>query len=44
MIMGWANYYRASHSSEAFGKLDTFLYRRLSIKHIADTQERAKSG
>ncbi|TGO03033.1 hypothetical protein PN36_14045 [Candidatus Thiomargarita nelsonii] len=28
-ISGWANYYKAVHSSEAFGKLDTFLWRRL---------------
>jgi RNA-directed DNA polymerase len=30
MITGWANYYRASHSSEAFSKLDYLLYQRLS--------------
>jgi RNA-directed DNA polymerase len=30
MITGWANYYRASHSSEAFSKLDYLLYLRLS--------------
>jgi RNA-directed DNA polymerase len=29
MITGWANVYKEFHSSEAFGKLDTFLYRRL---------------
>ncbi|TGO03662.1 hypothetical protein PN36_01900, partial [Candidatus Thiomargarita nelsonii] len=28
-ISGWANYYKTVHSSEAFGKLDTFLWRRL---------------
>jgi RNA-directed DNA polymerase len=30
MITGWANYYRASQSSEAFSKLDYLLYERLS--------------
>jgi len=30
MITGWANYYRASHSNEAFSKLDYLLFERLS--------------
>ena len=29
-ITGWANYYKTAHSSEAFSKLDTFLYQRLA--------------
>jgi len=29
-ISGWANYYRAVHSSEAFGRLDRLLYKRLT--------------
>jgi len=28
-ITGWANYYKTVHSSEAFGKLDTLLWKRL---------------
>ncbi|TGO02043.1 hypothetical protein PN36_31375 [Candidatus Thiomargarita nelsonii] len=28
-ISGWANYYKTVHSSEAFGKLDHFLWKRL---------------
>ncbi|TGO02744.1 hypothetical protein PN36_19870 [Candidatus Thiomargarita nelsonii] len=28
-ITGWANYYRTVHSSEAFGKLDHLLWKRL---------------
>jgi len=28
-ITGWANYYKTVHSSEAFGKLDMLLYKRL---------------
>ncbi len=28
-ITGWANYYKAVHSNEAFGKLDNFLWKRL---------------
>jgi len=28
-ISGWANYYRTVHSSEAFGKLDMLLWKRL---------------
>jgi len=28
-ITGWANYYKAVHSSEAFSKLDNLLFRRL---------------
>jgi RNA-directed DNA polymerase len=28
-ISGWANYYKTVHSSEAFGKLDTLLWKRL---------------
>jgi RNA-directed DNA polymerase len=30
MITGWANYYKATHSNEAFSKLDYLLYLRLS--------------
>jgi len=29
-ITGWANYYRTVHSSEAFSKLDSLLYKRLT--------------
>jgi len=29
-ITGWANYYKAAHSSEAFNRLDHLLYRRLT--------------
>jgi RNA-directed DNA polymerase len=29
-ITGWANYYRAVHSSEAFSRLDMLLYKRLT--------------
>jgi len=29
MITGWANYYKTVHSSEAFGKRDQLLYKRL---------------
>jgi len=28
-ITGWANYYKTVHSSEAFSKLDSFLWKRL---------------
>jgi RNA-directed DNA polymerase len=30
IITGWANYYKTVHSSEAFNKLDHFLYERLT--------------
>jgi RNA-directed DNA polymerase len=29
-ITGWANYYKTAHSSEAFGRLDWLLYKRLT--------------
>jgi RNA-directed DNA polymerase len=29
-ITGWANYYKAVHSNEAFGRLDMLLYKRLT--------------